>query len=1292
MSPETEGRIPENLIPENVKGNALWEWLKNVLRKAAAKFADKDADKNDPDKETGSKVLKSLKGIAKKIKEEQVQAAANGEKPVGEFAKHLPPHLLDVVDAINVDGFIGKHEGKIIDLLSAAASGYLGADKTIIRIGMLVLHESGVDKALVKKIAPKIREQVLAAISRVKLQHREGTTDFDDAHQFEQQFENFVHEPAPRAESPQPSQEKDQREKQRGSGLARDEQSLRERLEGRMPPKDMEWFDALDSAEEFSTRFAARIDALVGKPRKNHPGEVYSRIQAEQAVSDEVTEFVMNSLITIYSPILDEEPKESFDRQAQNAGNQFDNPFSAARTFSKMLNSLREKSTIAMMGTGEAKSLIEKDQYHRLAREMVVVKDDTTGQLVERVLPSTNKQLVGIGEFAEYLREVFDTAEDTMDYGHNFKLLTNLGPREGPKGTEPFFAQIKEHAKRFSADKIDTAFRLPYNDVVQAAKQKFQSSYARMFVDNQWQKDPSMLGRFLQSMPAAERRVKEELREQFKGEDVPDWAIEWAFQAGRTMYFGLDFGFHEMVSYADPNLQYNGKASLTGLGGMRGYFDMWEGAKMLNFKKDLICAGAVWLPYTINFSETQPYDHAQWRKLGEERWKQSFGMGQAAYAGTFLDGERLFIDMGNYLHTGGWGTNQGWRVREGYNSWLLPEFKGGTLNNLDPKGDVDLFVRSWKRIENVGIPITENFWQQQVINKADEGAIKKPEFVEAVKKLGEFFFDRYFSDGAGNLTEIGKELLKEYPSKHEFVHHIEHALTSEKHKGSRQENLQSIINKVLTVLTIEQMPAHLVTMEKQRMTEYGVTLLSEIQADFLPDPKNASTDQLLAVKKQVDTALANLVYSQEKLRIDASRSMDDNLANGQSLYGDLSKRTSSILGGQGNRLTQEYVVKALEERFGLAAGTGMSDSRIADVVKLYVKIQNRIVATPNLSDVRKNVVIDKLFVDVDKVDAKGKSARTKSKKERDEKEQALVDRVESIEDKAQNGKFRSRVAWWAHALDSNYFGHSVTQPSVAMKFINVAAAGPDIVSRDADQAANTSELMHTQTQVLYREGLKKGAEAAKAKGAHEGFVPLEEWIGTFKGKIQGELSSEPAYEMSFRMAQLINYFYKKDDEANKWWKLGPQRYWANMKKSSLSDNLIDEGAPLWSWDHDTEHAWAEHLHHNGKLKKKAARGEKHKIVEKKDLVHKILKQIPYIKNKFKYTKEVHDHANTFSYHALFEWSESGYGKLAVYHYLPALMALLVTLGVLAAKEGSKDMNTSGGGGGGGGKGGHGGHH
>lgn len=1271
---ETEGRIPENLIPEEAKGNALWKWLKDLLQKAADKFRDSASPKDDPDKKAGNAVVKNLSKIAQRIKEQQAEAAARGEVPDTEIDSKMPPLLRDMVEKLHVDDFIDKHDREIIDALSYVASGVFGVEEGVIKLGLVVARATGADKAVARKIAPHIREAIESAKTRLSLKHAADHPLMKEANAVSQALENMA--------QAEPVVEKNGRESQKNLGYARDEDALRTRLEGRMLAKDMEWFSVLGSAEEFATRFESRIVELEGKPRKDRPNEVYSREQAEQAVSDEVTEFVMNSLITIYSPILDEEPKESFDRQAQNAGNQFENPYSAARTFSKMLNSLREKSTIALIGTGADKKTVEKELYHRLAREVVVVKDETTGQLAERTLPSTKKQKVGIGEFAEYLREVFDTAEDTIDYGHNFKLLTNLGPREGPRGTEPFFAQIKEHAKRFSADKIDTAFRLPYNDVVQAAKQKFQSSYARMFVDNQWQKDPSMLGRFLQSMPAAERRVKAELREQFKDEDVPDWAIEWAFQAGRTMYFGLDFGFHEMVSYADPNLQYNGKASLTGLGGMRGYFDMWEGAKMLNFKKDLICAGAVWLPYTVNLGDYE-YDHAEWKKLGEARWKESFGMGQAAYAGTFLDGERLFIDMGNYLHTGGWGTNQGWRVREGYNAWLIPEFKSGALNNLDPKGDPDLFVKAWKRIENIGIPITENFWQQQVIGRAGES--NKKEFVDAVKGLGEFFYKRYFSDGKGNLTAIGKELLKEYPSEHEFVHHIEHILTDKDHEGSRQENLQAVINKVLTVLTIEQMPAHLVTMEKQRMTEYGVTLLSEIQTDFLNDAKNATPEQRLAAKKQVDDALANLVYSQEKLRIDASKSMDDNLAQGESLFGDMSKLTSSILGGQGNRLTEKYIIETLEGRFGLVAGTGTADARVADVVKLYAKIQERIVATPDLKDVRMNAAIDKLFVDVENV-------RSKPKRKRDKKDQALIDRVDSIENKAKNGLFRSRVAWWAHALDSNYFGHSVTQPSVAMKFINVSAAGPDIVSRDADQAANTSELMHTQTQVLYREGLKKGAEAAHAKDDHAGFEPLEEWIGTFKGKIQGELSSEPAYEMSFRMAQLIDYFFKKDDAANKWWKLGPQRYWAEMKKQAISDNLIDEGAPLWSWDHETEHGWAQYLHHHGKLKRKAARGDKHREIQKKDIVYKILKKIPFIKNKINDTKIVHDHANTFSYHALFEWSESGYGKLGLYHYLPTLAGLLLALGILAAKKGSEELDSGGGGGGGGGGKGHGGHH
>ena len=1267
MSPETEGRIPENLIPADKKGNALWKWLKELLQKAATKFADAASPKDDPDKKAGNTVVKNLKNIAEKIKAEQAEAAARGETPDNEIDSKMPPALREVVDKLNVGNFIDKYDKEIIETLSYVASGVFGVEEGIIELGLVVARASGADKAIARKIAPLIREKVAEAKRKLHILHGKDHEGVQKAEAVSQELERLSQEePDPR------TQERPQRGERSDDGVDRyseqDKASLKTRLKAGMTPEDLAWFDAIETPEAFVILYEERIE--VERARAEADKIPFDLAKAREKVSQDATEFVMNALMTVYSPILDEEPNEFFDKQAMNAGNQYSNPFTAAKTFSKMLNALREKSKISGMARTPEGDAVRDKKYLRLAKKKQVVKNDKTGQLEEVMLATTEYEAVSVGDFAEYLREAFDSGEGTVEFGHNFKLLTAMGPREERGEPGSFFKSIAEYAgKKFTSDAIDTAFRLPHNDIVQAAKQKFQSSYARMLLDNGWQKDPQIAEKFLQSMPATERRVKEELREQFQGQDVPDWAIEWAFQMGRTMYFGLDFGFHEIMSYADPDLKYDGNTTFIGMGHMRGYFDMWESAKLLNTqRKDLHLAKAVWLPYTLPLGDRK-YDSEEWSTEGQKRWRESFTMGKMSFAGSFLDGHKLFIDMGNITGAGGWGTNQGWRVREGYNTWLMDEFTGNTSNRLEiGTGDDDKFVNAWKRLENIGITVSENFMQQYVFPPALNDKATEP-YMKAVRKLSDFFYDRYFTDEHGNVSEIGKELLKDIVHDHssshaidykaELWHYLEHAI--KEHKGERKDKLFKIMRKISTVQTFEQMPALFMTMEKQRATEYGVTMLSEMQDHFL----TKESGDTKKAKERSDHALGDLIYAQEQMRIDVSKDMEANLKSPhKNLYGDLSQKFSSVRDNKGNKIDEEYIGRILRARFS-DASEEERNKRVADAQHAYKFIKQRLTERVTMDDIRKNAELKRM----EKKDAK---------------------RFKAIEDKVTNGQVRTRVNWWANALDENIFGHAVTQPSVAMKFINTSATGPDTVKRDAIQAADTAELMHTVSQGLYS-AMKKAAFTSHDKGDHAGFEELSEWIRSYKGKVQGELGSEVSYTTVFRTAQLIDLFFKKDDEANKWWKLGPQRYWSEVKKRSISDSLIDEGAPVWAWDHDLEHAWAEHLHHKGQLKRKPSTGEKHKIVPRKDLAYRILKKIPFIKNKIKDTKTVHDYVNTISYHSLFEWSNSGYGQLLKYHWFPTLLALMATIGVIAAKKGAEELD-SGGGGGGGGGGGHGGHH
>ncbi|OGK19349.1 hypothetical protein A3D80_00455 [Candidatus Roizmanbacteria bacterium RIFCSPHIGHO2_02_FULL_40_13b] len=1259
---ETDTTSPENgIIPKDKKGVELWEWLKKLLKQAAAKLARRDVPEDDPDKKAAKAVLKNIQKITEKIKEE---AAERGEsETIEEVDKKFPPKIREAIEALHVEDFIDNHYKDIVPILGRVAEGALGIDAAIAEIGIYVAHRTGLDKRIGKAIASKLINKVKDAKLRLELgQRREDKWHVEEAEKAIEKLTQMAEADVPPPERPREKEERQRRPSRSEEDIA----TLKTRLEDRMSTKDLEWFDTIRDPEEFARHYQEEVRKLMNPDEAAvAKGKVaVSADKAREMVSEEATKFVMNSLMAIYSPILDEEPREFFEKQAQNAGNFQDNPQNAAQVFSTMLNGLKEQSKIKsadMSLEPDVRKSLKEKQFRRLEKRKSVVLNDQSGQLEEAVLAATELGETDISDFAEYLREVLETGQGTIEFGHNFKLLTTLGPKEGREGPESFFKQIGGYAEgHFTADRIDTAFRLPYNDVVQASKQKFQSSYARLFLENGWQKDPRMLERFLESMPAAERRVKDELREQF-GEETPEWAINWAFHMGRTMYFGLDFGFHEMVSWADPNLKYDGSSTLTGSGYMRGYFDMFETAKMTNtISKDKHLAEAVWLPYTIDMTKVK-YDSTEWTKIGRARWNDSFAMGRMGFADSFLDGQKQFIDLGNITKVGGWGTNTGWRVREGYNTWLMPEFKGNTEDKLDidpkgPDGDRLKFVNSWKRVENIGIPIVENFMQQYIINKTGDmpGKTNPPEFVEAVQSLGDFFFDRYFSDGGGTVNDMGRQLLDpDLQTKEALRKYIGEILTKDVYIGSRQDRLIKILNHVSTVMTFEQLPAHFITMEKQRMTEYGVTLFSQVQGDFLA--KEGGSGHEKDAKERADKALANLIYVQEKLRIDASAQMEKiQDTPHKNLYGDLDSLKSSVMGGKGVMVDEKYIRDILETRFAKDKDMDEAERKklIQDTVEVYATIKKQIVKPPDMDDIRRNKALAGL--------------ETKDKK-----------RFEAVEKKVTEGKVKSRAAWWSSALTENVFGHSVSQPSVAMKFINVAAAGPDIVKRDAEQAADCAETLHTRTTELYHV-MKEGAKAARDKGPQAGYEPLAKWIGSLKQPIQKQLNSEIAYMVDFRAAQLINMFFKNDDDANKWWKLQPQRYWANFKQKSVSGRFIDPGEPIWSWNKDTEAGWAEYLYRDGKLKRDPPKGLGVKYTEvDNNLTRRVLQRIPIIGRGIKGKKMfVRDHINTFTYRDLKSWSNSDWREVLKHNYLPAFILALIALGVISAKKGSEDIKVT----------------
>jgi hypothetical protein len=122
--------------------------------------------------------------------------------------------------------------------------------------------------------------------------------------------------------------------------------------------------------------------------------------------------------------------------------------------------------------------------------------------------------------------------------------------------------------------------------------------------------------------------------------------------------------------------------------------------------------------------------------------------------------------------------------------------------------------------------------------------------------------------------------------------------------GGSSKDFNSEQYKVMTVMLFERSPLEFISMEKPRLTQNGVTLMSQVQNSFIEDRdiKTRKVDgKSLNGAQEFDGATADLVFIEQKARMDTIQQMDEirkqRKLNGDqfNLYGDKTKQRSEVM-------------------------------------------------------------------------------------------------------------------------------------------------------------------------------------------------------------------------------------------------------------------------------------------------------------------------------------------------------------------------------------------------------------
>ncbi|KKQ37990.1 MAG: hypothetical protein US54_C0021G0017 [Candidatus Roizmanbacteria bacterium GW2011_GWA2_37_7] len=877
-------------------------------------------------------------------------------------------------------------------------------------------------------------------------------------------------------------------------------------------------FDSMDSPSEFYNYYKRLHEDMYQQILAEGRGgstEENKRKRAGKEATRRIHELLMFMTHKIFSPVIEASGEAPWERlAAQKSRNYF-------MSLEMAFNNLMGKFDVMKNSVSDREPIGEDEVYFFKYGNMTEKKWETIeGNQVND--PKTGKTTVVGGKFVDYstpsaelletesFKELLDdlylsgvAEHDFLVTGTNFNFIMNKGV-QGQDTT--FFRQAAAYAKEtLQAHRLDELYKLPYAELIEAAKIQISSYYKKKFAQARWIKDPEILQGLFSNLNEAEKEALKDMLSSYK--DVPEWAIRRAMIHARMHLSLVNLEMHALSSYAQAPVDWLGKATyrdpaLKDLD----VFDTWYLAKQWQMS-DMYVKGLAFLPQPDRRWKKENWIHEDIRAEGEDIYSEAFQLGSLAKYGRkeYTKDMTPNIFELNPMGAGGIETRLGWRMKYSIFPWfrdMLDNLNNANKLNPNAKKNGREFEYVWKRIENIGInPMKilrdELLFDDSFLKLKDGVAVNEEQY----KNLFRYLYERYFKEGVGregmSLSFMGKNReerevsYKDISSSEEFWDQVvEPILNRKRLRGQggpsasilekqntkeRTEDLKKIVDQALGVLAFERVPMDFAFVENPTRSQNGVTLLNELELYFQTWDKVAGRDDD-SKNKVRDDAFDDILFVQQRARIESAKRMNDFVIEQadtgtdiqKTVYGsnlaslDSDRSNIKIYDGQtkmGYLVDEGTIRHFLQEKYGLN-GTISSQEReeaqlkIDAAIEVYRQLMAKVVVKPMKNDHEKNPMITETRQKM-AAKQKGVSLGIMSDAEKKRFDNELKQELKATFEQAREHDMTTRMMWSTVEL----LGNEIAMPinDTAYQFMEFKRAGRDMVQRTVTAIADTQE-------------------------------------------------------------------------------------------------------------------------------------------------------------------------------------------------------------------------------------------
>ncbi len=620
---------------------------------------------------------------------------------------------------------------------------------------------------------------------------------------------------------------------------------------------------ALYSPAQFTT-YVEQLKQEIAHGRNPNEAEVRT------AASKELEHRIVGLFGKIYTKLDHDKPKEFFDHIEQE-----DPMYGVMRVKSELkrrINALASEFHRLEESGGHHDSLgLFKSAEMRPEMADVLVGKDGKMKPRMRISPYTKPVETSVPDFIHYLDQIVDHYLDARKYTHNARAIF-YHPVDHEKG---FYGQLARFSEEMTTVDFDQMLSLPDGDLFQDALWLYDKHVEEAFAKHDWQ---HATGMFETMQNSVRTHIEDDVLKQLValyGHSVDTSRLE----AALTMAVGASRGIFlteiEKASFADPHLTPDGKATfasyynqdnaaLTAFNPMHHHY-RWQSTNTID--------PVFFMPVEGTKGGQGFVDHKNmWKKM--KAYQDSFLKGRKPGG---IEGETLFADfLVNIGKVGGPLQRKGWRTTFMLESLYYMDNEGYKEGKI--KNDVIDHVKTWKRFENIGYEIAQDFVAKLNADfaasyKGYKGAKgvngeENNRYVRQKKELFRYLYGKYFGldeSGADSYVDslrssAEKDILAKVRAgtlkPADIQAEIETSVT------------KTYLNQVLARLVAQRMPSKILRIDRDRLSPDGVSRWRKIAEEMFPKKEFGSKQS-----ETFDQVMRDLMFAEQILRRSVSNEM-----------------------------------------------------------------------------------------------------------------------------------------------------------------------------------------------------------------------------------------------------------------------------------------------------------------------------------------------------------------------------------------------------------------------------------